>query len=375
MKYISTYLIPLILVGCATPMAQRSDISQADVQREAELQKEMFFRGYVKTQARLLSIAYPILINSTDMCDKKVAPYFGVWIESAKKIDEEYAETFKGIYGYTDDAKIINVVENSPAYLAGIKTGDSVKSIGGNSFSDTSEKGFKKMRKTMDEIKPGTPAVFELERNGQTVFAEITPLEACDYPAIVIMDNTLNAFADGKAVYVTKGMMRFTESDDELALVVGHELAHNTMQHISAKKKNYWFGAIFDVIAAGYGIDTQGLFGQLGVHAYSQDFESEADYVGLYHVARGGYDISEAPMFWRRMAAEHPDNIKGSYGSTHPSSSQRFVHLENTVKEILTKQGAGEPLLPNMKPRPSQTNKKKTAAGGVPCATAITGLC
>ncbi len=351
MKRILGLILVLILFGCATPKTQRGDVSQAGVEHEAALQKELYVRGYLENQIRVSNVAYPILTSSADTCDKKVGSYFGVLINSPESAGKEYRKTFKGIYGSSDDARIVGIVKNSPAQQADVKIGDSVQSIAGKSFTNTSTKGIGKMTKAMHEIVPGTPTVFRLGRNGRTVVAEITPVEACGYPVTLMMDDTINAFADGKAIYITKGMMRFAQSDNELALVIGHELAHNAMLHINAKKRNYWLGTIFDIIAAGYGIDTQNLFGKVGINAYSQAFESEADYVGLYYVARSGYDMSEAPAFWRRMGAEHPGSIKGSYNATHPSTSERFVQLEQTVKEILAKQESGEPLAPNMKPK------------------------
>jgi predicted Zn-dependent protease len=81
---------------------------------------------------------------------------------------------------------------------------------------------------------------------------------------------------------------------------------------------------------------------------YSQDFESEADYVGLYVVARAGMPIDNAPRFWRRMGSQvAPGAI--SHGTTHPPTAQRFVALEAAVAEIKAKQAAGQPLLPNEK--------------------------
>ena len=351
MSKILGFIAVLALFSCATPMTQRGDVEQADVEREAALQKEIFIKNYMKNLVRLSDVAYPILTSNSDLCDNKVGSYFGMLIDSPKSAGKEYSESFKNLYGKSDDARITGIVKNSPAALADVKTGDVVKSIAEKKFTDTSSKGIAKMSETMREIAPGTPTVFRLVRNGLPLVVEVTPVKACDYPVAMLMDDTLNAFADGKAIYVTKGMMRFADSDNELALIVGHELAHNAMQHIPAKKKNFWLGSIFDLIAAGYGIDTQNLFGKIGANAFSQEFENEADYVGLYYIERSGYDISKAPTFWRRMAAENPGNIKNNYNSTHPSTSERFVRLENTIEEVHTKQKSSEPLIPNMKPK------------------------
>jgi predicted Zn-dependent protease len=62
-----------------------------------------------------------------------------------------------------------------------------------------------------------------------------------------------------------------------------------------------------------------------------------------------GYELDGAADFWRRMAAENPGSIKDSYTSTHPSTSQRFVEIEQSEVEINEKLLSGENLLPNMK--------------------------
>ena len=344
-------LLVLVLAGCATPMTQQPVVDQKTVQSEAELQKELALKDYHKTQARLHDVAYPVLVNNHDSCGDKVAPSLGVSILSAVVMDKEYSKAFKSVFGGNgNDAKIVGVIKDGPAYQANVKVGDSVKSIGGEAYSKTTRRGYEEWMKKVKKLgTPGIPLPIKLERDGQSILTEVIPELHCDYPVTVVMENSLNAYADGMAVYVTKGMMRFAEKDDELALIVGHELAHNTMKHIGAKQQNFWLGSIFDVLAAAYGLDTQGTFGKIGANAYSQEFETEADYVGLYYVAKAGYDISEAPTFWRRMAVEHPGSIKGSYSSTHPSTPERFVNLENTADEIIMKQKNNQDLTPNMK--------------------------
>ena len=96
----------------------------------------------------------------------------------------------------------------------------------------------------------------------------ITPVKACDYTVLLANDEKMNAFADGKGIGITTGMMRFVEDDTELSLVMSHELAHNVMSHVGVKKRNLILSTILDIIAFGFGVNTQGVFGTLGVHAY-----------------------------------------------------------------------------------------------------------
>lgn len=170
----------------------------------------------------------------------------------------------------------------------------------------------------------------------------------------------VNAFADGKKIYVTKSMMRFASSDDELALILAHEYSHNMMEHISAQQKNQIFGAIVgalaDGLAASQGVNTQGDFTKLGAEAaalsYSKDFETEADYVGMYILARAHKNYKSAPEIWRKLSLKQPDAIYVS--TTHPSNPERFVLMEKVAQEIDRKKKMKEPLLPNLKTKESQ---------------------
>ena len=84
----------------------------------------------------------------------------------------------------------------------------------------------------------------------------------------------------------------------------------------------------------------------LAVRLFSQLFEAEADYVGLYLVARAGYMVKDAPKFWRRMGIAHPASIHSNHAASHPGTPEWFVALEQTVVEILEKRVVGKKLLP-----------------------------
>jgi predicted Zn-dependent protease len=107
-------------------------------------------------------------------------------------------------------------------------------------------------------------------------------------------------------------------------------------------------GAIVDFVVSDlFGINTRGTFTRGGGRSYTQDFEAEADTVGLYMMARAGFDIESAPEFWRRIAASYPESIKDSLSALHPPSPYRSVLLKKTIAEIEEKQAAGEALVPD----------------------------
>ena len=170
-------------------------------------------------------------------------------------------------------------------------------------------------------------------RGGETLALEVSPVPACDYNLRLSQSSAINAFADGNNITVTAGMMEFTQSDSELALIVGHELAHNTMGHIPKSIINYVLS--------------------LGGTRYTRPFESEADYVGLYYLARAGYSPEGVEKFWQRLATVAPKSINRA--KTHPTFPERYLLIRAARDEILEKTKAGDSLLPNFKAGSSQS--------------------
>ena len=120
-------------------------------------------------------------------------------------------------------------------------------------------------------------------------------------------------------------------------------------QQLDAKKTNALGGFVLDMLIGVFtGVNTQGMFAKSFAQAYSKEFESEADYVGLYMCELSGYDISDAAYFWRRMGVKHPGTIAQNHGASHPSPPERFVSIESTIKEIEQKKLANEILTPNI---------------------------
>ncbi len=167
----------------------------------------------------------------------------------------------------------------------------------------------------------------------------------------------INAYANGKEIRLTPAMVAFVQNDDELALVVGHEYAHNILDHVGKNQKNIMAGSVagmmLEVLAQSQGISTGGNLSragqQIGLLSYSSQFEKEADYLGMYLTRRAGYNVQKTAEFWRRMAANDP---RGIYlGTTHPSTAERYVTIRKIADEIARKEAAGATLRPELAPQ------------------------
>jgi predicted Zn-dependent protease len=83
------------------------------------------------------------------------------------------------------------------------------------------------------------------------------------------------------------------------------------------------------------------------------EIELAADYLGLYIMARAGYDVGAAPPFFRRLAANFPRLVNA--GPTHPSSSYRYVAMTKAVTEIRGRIAKGTALMPPTGPSVAQS--------------------
>ncbi len=354
MKTLLIFILTSLLVACAAPTTRPVEIDKKAEDAEALLQRELAFEGFLEDELRIKRVAQPILLSATELCKDKTRYDSGATFTSAGAYGKDFEPVvtkFLGIQG--NELGLLHVIPGSPADLAGLKRGDRLVSVNGFVIPDTKEAPAELGKRALEWLKNPAPLVTVYARKTasglQTAQAVVTPVKACDFPAFLVMQESLNAYADGKAIAIFRGMLRFA-NDNELAIVIGHELAHNFMGHIEAGQRNNVLGTIAEIIAASRGIPTQGALGSAIALAYSPAFEAEADYVGLYVLARAGIAIQDAPKFWRRMAAANPAGIsqRGMIAS-HPATSARFVALEKTVQEIEAKRAAGQPLVPELK--------------------------
>jgi predicted Zn-dependent protease len=230
----------------------------------------------------------------------------------------------------------------------------SVKAANQGSFDDQKEYTPAQIQALTARL---VPIAERVEKASEAVCRDIAA-KRCEFA--VKLDPTekgLNAHADGQQVVIYPAMIDFATDDNQLAFVIAHEFAHSIMGHVASQQKNVALGGILgtlgDALAQSQGLNTSGQLGKLGANQallrYSSSFESEADYVGLYILARAGYNIDEAPGFWRQMSLQVPQAVYAS--GTHPNNPTRTIAMQKTVAEIHAKETAHQPLVPNIAPK------------------------
>jgi hypothetical protein len=320
-----------------------------ELDAEAALQRELALKKYLDYKQRLHTVSYPILRAASRFCTSNQIYAVGAQGSASSDFAGGWKITANKLFG-GDEFIMTWVAKNGPADTAGLKVNDIVLAVNQVPYG-TNQQQQQKFYAEAARIQTAESPVIDLtvKRGDQLLNLTVMQEIICGYPVVLSDSDAVNAYADGKRIIITKGMMRFARNDQNLALVIAHELGHNLMGHMDKKQSNYMLGKLFDLAAAANGINTHGTFGSAGATAFSQDFEAEADYVALYYMQAAGLTLEGVADFWREMAAEHPGSIGSNHSASHPATSERFIAISKTIEEINRKIASGVPLAPNLK--------------------------
>ena len=304
-------LIAIVLAAASAAYAQSIDDELAALQAE---------------DARVAAVAYRLVTANTELCPAK-SPTSGIVLHDALEYGPRDREAAMRHFGLNGAPGVLAVAPGSPADAAGIKAGDLLLGIGEVGFDTVppapdappGEAGVNGATDRLDRALSSGPVKLRLSRGGREYAVQLTGAPACAYRFQLYPSATREASSDGRTVVISSAVVRYAARDEDLALILGHVLAHNVLGH------------------------------QTHPTGSSRSRERAADYLGIYLAARAGYDISGASNFWRRFGA---DDWRAKAGIlTHPSPGARARALATATAEIEAKRAAGQPLLPGPIPR------------------------
>ena len=177
-----------------------------------------------------------------------------------------------------------------------------------------------------------------------------------EWEVVVFESDQVNAFAlPGGKIGVYTGLLKVAVNEDQLATVIGHEIAHVIADHSNERLSqsqlantglqitNVAIGASEYSQYQGMTMAALGLGVQYGVILpYGRTQESEADIVGLDYMAKAGFDPRQSVNLWQNMAKASGGNQPPELLSTHPSHDTRIKDLQATIK-TLPSYGATKP--------------------------------
>jgi predicted Zn-dependent protease len=213
--------------------------------------------------------------------------------------------------------------------------------MGASAFSEIKSK----QKVSTDEAKTAT-----VKRVGQRIARAVgRDLPDAEWELVLFEDDNVNAFAlPGGKVGVYTGLFKVAQSEDELAVVMGHEIAHVAARHGAERVSQSVLvaagGVALDAALSGEDSETRnlalaayGLGSTVGVMLpYSRLNENEADEIGMIYAARAGYDPRAALRFWSAMKQQAEGKSKPpEWLSTHPSDDTRIKRIEALMPRML----------------------------------------
>lgn len=340
--------------GCATPRYAVPDADAAlSATAEAALAADAMETALAR-RARVYDLAWPVLTANADLCEK-TRPQIGLVLADRDLLARMSGGLEPDVLerlGLPDGLRIVHAHAGGPAAAAGLRAGQMIDTVMGEETRDPGKAG-KLLRAALED---GGEAV--IGAGGLTY--EISGVPACDVAVKVSTSQAINATAIGDIVIYT-GLIRSLD-DGALQSVIAHELAHIVAGHKAKYARNtlvtgapvvgpvvYYSARIADTVMGFVGIERDKPLSAGALRAiapWTEDFEAEADYVGLYLFARAGGDVDAAGETFEVMGREGPRAI--TVRATHPLLPERLARHRVTAAEIAAKRAAGAPLVPEL---------------------------
>lgn len=297
---------------------------------------DAFFGVLRKADGRLATIAERLTTANAALCDQR-QPALGMVLHSLRQYRESDWPTVKRVFVFNTPVAVEAIVDGGAAQRAGVIANDGVVAIADQPLPKSVAAAGKTASTDRDNALAliaaapvDRPLTITFDRNGTVDRRTLTARPACQSRFEIVIGNGFDAQADGANVQLGE---KFFEgmSDDEVAVVVAHELAHNILRHRAR------------LDAAGV---SRGIAGEFGRNArLIRETEDQADQLSVYLLANAGYDALEPGRFWRKWGSKI--GLEGIFRSrTHSSAKSRANAMDAVAASIAAT--LARPIVPAM---------------------------
>lgn len=319
----------LLTFALPYPWLAASQATDTDVSKLADLQI---------LDQRVADIGWKLAVNSLELCSDHWAAT-GITLHSLSQYNPDWRAAAAAAFGFEPgELGVLAVAKGSPAWAAGLRPNDVILRLNGEPLEQpaapTAAKGEYAQTDIamtrIESIQLGSPVEIEVERGDKRLLLSFRPVEACASRFELATSNEQNANSNGHVVQLFGKLVLNLPSDNELALVMGHEMAHNILSHNQQiKKRRLSMGliAVFD-----------------GSGKILRKYELEADRYGIFFAARAGFDYAGAARFWKRFSAS--GGLGAQIAVTHPAPRAREKNALATVNEIDELRSEQKPIIP-----------------------------
>ncbi|MBB5686542.1 M48 family metallopeptidase [Sphingobium boeckii] len=266
----------------------------------------------------LSRVGYRLATANVGMCDRR-QPASGLLLQGIEQYGADFRASAAVLFALGAAPGVTGVIAGSPADRAGIRANDSVKALNGAALPLAAGPGFDRMAAVLDRLETALvagPVHLDLERAGQNLSVTLQGVPACASRFQVKSSPGFSAGANGRYVEVDAGLLAFADGDDEIAVIVAHELAHNILKHPETLNAQ--------------GVSRKAILGKDARRI--RETEVEADRFSIRLLASAGYRLEAAPLFWARFGKAHGHGILSD--STHLRWKKRVALIEAEIAAV-----------------------------------------
>ena len=285
---------------------------------------------------RVAIIGYRLALAGRAQCPESY-PLTGLLLHHLSEYDGQGRAAEIANHALDKGPGVLATVPDSPAAQAGLLASDILLDVNGRPFPDPRQLPTDRKNRQWRAAIEATEAVLEAAlrrgpaalgvlRAGQVLTIRLDPRPGCPARVRLARSSQANAFATGSYVVMTTRLLGALRSDDELAIIIGHELAHNILHHEER-------------------IEQQAHSGSGGKAARIRAAEEEADRLGLRLAAAAGYDLHAAIPMWRRLYGQFGGGLY--LVRTHPGLGAREKLIEEVITQVESEKASVPRSLPN----------------------------
>jgi len=328
------FLNLFFLVSCSS-ISINKQIKQEVLKEDEEIknQSEFLISSLAAASRKLHDIAWPIMALNIDSCPNSRINAFGIMAIHINNLLLSLQSSFPAASpaNLEDNNSfkypmIISVANKSPADRGEIIEGDQIISINNHIAN------YKNYKSLLDEAAIEGVLKIRVKRDNKEFLFNLRSEVICGHPVQTMISPIPNAYADGSKIYITIATLDFVKDNQEIAFLIGHELAHNIYHY----KGDPLYESNGNPIPVEEKPSLQKITDLLVFQTEAK--ETEADLYGVEFATKAGIPQNKVANYFRRLSIYMPQLMKDSFFRMHPGNARRVKDIESKLKALQNEQ-------------------------------------
>ncbi len=327
------FITLLFFISCSSISSYKS-VNKAGLIEEKEIKEQSKFlvSSLAEKSRKLHDIAWPIMKSNIDSCINAKINAFGLMVSHIDELPSSLNSSFYAASPKNIENDIIlfpmivSVANNSPAHRSQVMEGDLIISINNSLVSKENYKAL------LDEAAIKGILKITIKRQQKEILYNLISEVICGYPVQAMISPIPNAYADGSKIYITIATFDFVKDDQELAFLIGHELAHNVY--------HYKGDPLYESAANPIPVEEKPSLQKISdlLIFQTEEKEIEADLYGVEFAIKAGILQNKVANYFRRLSIYAPELMKDSFFRMHPGNARRVAEIEKKIKALQSEQ-------------------------------------